>query len=128
MAEGKFFRCNKCGNMVYVTKLAGGQLVCCGEPMEELKPNTTEAAGEKHVPVIERGQHGHVTVKVGEVAHPMTEPHLIEWICVVTGDRASFKYLTPAEEPVAVFGGIPEDQPVTAYAYCNLHGLWSAQA
>ncbi len=96
--------------------------------MEELKPNTTEAAGEKHVPVIERGQHGHVTVKVGEVAHPMTEPHLIEWICVVTGDRASFKYLTPAEEPVAVFGGIPEDQPVTAYAYCNLHGLWSAQA
>ena len=127
MAELTFYRCNKCGNLVMVVDRGACVPTCCGEPMEKLVAGSVDAAAEKHVPFIERDDK-HMVVKVGEVAHPMTEPHLIEWICVVTGDRASFKYLTPAEEPVAVFGGIPEDQPVTAYAYCNLHGLWSAQA
>jgi desulfoferrodoxin-like iron-binding protein len=31
---GQKFRCNICGNEVEVTKAGGGELVCCGEPME----------------------------------------------------------------------------------------------
>jgi desulfoferrodoxin-like iron-binding protein len=31
---GQKFRCNVCGNEVEVTKAGGGELVCCGEPME----------------------------------------------------------------------------------------------
>jgi len=33
---GEKYRCNICGNEVTVTKAGGGELVCCGEPMELL--------------------------------------------------------------------------------------------
>jgi desulfoferrodoxin-like iron-binding protein len=33
---GEKYRCNICGNEVAVTKAGGGELVCCGESMEEL--------------------------------------------------------------------------------------------
>ena len=67
----KFFK-GKCGTVV--TKLF--ETECEGGPLEELIPNTTDAAGEKHVPVISvNGQE--VTVKVGEVAHPMMDAHYI---------------------------------------------------
>ncbi|MFQ5737007.1 MAG: desulfoferrodoxin FeS4 iron-binding domain-containing protein [Thermodesulfobacteriota bacterium] len=32
--EGEKFRCTICGNEVVVTEAGGGELVCCGEPME----------------------------------------------------------------------------------------------
>jgi desulfoferrodoxin-like iron-binding protein len=32
---GEKYRCNICGNEVEVTKAGGGQLVCCGQPMEK---------------------------------------------------------------------------------------------
>jgi desulfoferrodoxin-like iron-binding protein len=32
--EGEKYRCNICGNEVVVTKAGGGELVCCGQPME----------------------------------------------------------------------------------------------
>jgi len=31
---GQRFRCRLCGNEVEVTKVGGGELVCCGEAME----------------------------------------------------------------------------------------------
>jgi len=31
---GERYRCNVCGNEVDVTKVGGGTLVCCGQPME----------------------------------------------------------------------------------------------
>ena len=33
---GQRYRCNVCGNEVLVTKVGGGELVCCNQPMEEL--------------------------------------------------------------------------------------------
>jgi desulfoferrodoxin-like iron-binding protein len=35
--NGEKYRCNVCGNEVLVTKVGGGELVCCGKPMEELR-------------------------------------------------------------------------------------------
>jgi desulfoferrodoxin-like iron-binding protein len=32
---GEKYRCNICENEVRVTKVGGGELVCCGKPMEK---------------------------------------------------------------------------------------------
>jgi len=32
---GEKYRCDICGNEVVVTKVGGGELVCCGAPMEK---------------------------------------------------------------------------------------------
>ena len=50
----KVFKCTKCGNMISYLNKDACDVKCCGETMVEVVPNTTDAAGEKHVPVIER--------------------------------------------------------------------------
>jgi desulfoferrodoxin-like iron-binding protein len=32
--EGQVFRCEICGNVVIVKESGGGELICCGEPMQ----------------------------------------------------------------------------------------------
>jgi len=117
------YQCAVCGNMVEVVRAAGGTLVCCNQPMKLLTENTTDAAQEKHVPVIEKVEGG-VKVKVGSVAHPMTEDHLIEWIELIGGGKACHRRLTPGAAPEAVFP--VEGEQITVRAFCNLHGLWKA--
>ena len=34
---GEEYRCNICGNEVVVIKVGGGELVCCGKPMEKIE-------------------------------------------------------------------------------------------
>ena len=53
------YKCMKCGNIVEVLHGGAGELVCCGEPMKLFRENTTDAAQEKHVPVIEKTEDGH---------------------------------------------------------------------
>ncbi|WP_302609285.1 desulfoferrodoxin family protein [uncultured Mitsuokella sp.] len=123
----RFFLCEKCGNIVGLINDAGGTLSCCGQSMKELIPNTTDAAAEKHVPVITLDREGgEVTVQVGTAAHPMTAEHLIEWIHLVTEKGAQIKHLKAGDAPEAVFKLTGGDKPVAALAYCNLHGLWKA--
>ena len=43
--KAKFYICNHCGNLVTTIHNAGVPLVCCGEKMKELVPNTVEASG-----------------------------------------------------------------------------------
>ena len=52
MGEKKFYICKHCGNMIGMIKSSGVNVVCCGDPMTELKPNTVEASQEKHLPVV----------------------------------------------------------------------------
>ncbi|MDD4307317.1 MAG: desulfoferrodoxin [Thermoplasmata archaeon] len=118
----EIYKCDKCGNIVEVLHNGPGKLVCCGEPMRLLKENTTDAALEKHVPVIEIGLNGTVTVKVGSVAHPMEEKHYIEWIELIADGRSYRKFLKPGEKPEAVF--MCKAEKLSAREYCNLHGLW----
>ena len=94
---------------------------------EVIEPNTTDAAGEKHVPVISVDGNV-VTVTVGEVEHPMLEAHYITWIMLETEQGRQRKTLKPGDRPVAVFALTEGDKPVAAYEYCNLHGLWKAEA
>ena len=122
----KFYRCAHCGNIVAYIHDSGVRAICCGEEMKELIPNTTDAAGEKHVPVIcVDGQA--VTVAVGSVEHPMMDVHYIEWIMLETKQGRQRKALKPGDKPVVVFALVPGDEVVAAYEYCNLHGLWKAE-
>ena len=120
----EIYKCNECGNMVEVVHGGGGNLACCGQDMVLLKENTTDAATEKHVPVIEKTADG-VKVKVGSVAHPMEEKHFIEWVQVILPDGTSCRhFLNPGDAPEFEFKGVSGD--VTAREFCNLHGLWKA--
>ena len=120
MADLTFFRCKKCGSVVVKLNKKGCSPSCCGEPMQELKGNTTDGAKEKHVPDV-KIEGDKIIVQVGSVAHPMAEEHYIEWIYLQTKDGGQFKCLNPGEAPAAEF--IAAD-PVAVWEYCNLHGLW----
>jgi superoxide reductase len=122
----RFFICKLCGNIVGVVKEGGGKLSCCGQAMTELTANTTDAAQEKHVPVITVAGDS-VKVSVGSVTHPMTPEHFIEWIHLETKQGAQMAHLTPDDAPEFVFSLADGDEAVAAYAYCNLHGLWKAE-
>ena len=91
--------------------------------MEELEPNTQDGAHEKHLPVY-KVEGNIVSVKVGEVTHPMLEAHYIEWIVVETNKGFQIKYLKPEQEPKAEFKLAQGETVEAVYAYCNLHGLW----
>lgn len=121
--ELKVLRCKHCGNMVTFLKDAGVPIICCGEPMEEIKANSTDAVQEKHVPAIAK-EDDTIYVRVGSVTHPMLPEHYIEWVACVTADKVEFRYFQPGEEPEAVFNNV-EDGIV--YEYCNIHGLWKAE-
>ncbi len=121
--ELKFFKCEVCGNIVAFIEDHGVPLVCCGKKMTELVPGSVDAATEKHVPVVEVNGNK-VTVSVGEVEHPMAEEHYIGWIVLHTKEGNQRKPLVVGEKPVAEFMICDSDEVLSAYAYCNLHGLW----
>ena len=121
--RSEVYKCEVCGNIVEVLHEGAGELVCCGKPMKLMTENTTDAAKEKHVPVIEKVPGG-VKVKVGSVAHPMEEKHYIEWIELIADGRAYRQFLAPGQAPEAAFP--VEAAQITVREYCNLHGLWKA--
>ncbi len=119
------YKCEACGNIVEVLHAGAGELVCCGQPMKLFPENAVDAAKEKHVPVIEKTATGY-KVKVGSVAHPMEEKHYIEWIELVADGKAYRQFLKPGEAPEAEF--CVQAGSVSAREFCNIHGLWKAEA
>lgn len=119
------YKCQMCGNIVTVLHTGAGKLVCCGKPMDLVAAKTADAGREKHVPVI-AVDGDKVTVKVGEIAHPMEDKHHIEWIELTAGGVVSRRFLNPGEVPEVVFPGAAAG-PLRARSYCNLHGLWEAK-
>ena len=124
MANSRIFVCDGCSTMAMLIQ-GDGQLACCGKEMKALEANTTDASQEKHVPVVQR-EGNRVLVKVGSAAHPMTDAHWIQWIYLQTKRGGQYRHLAPADAPEAAFLVAEDDEPVAAYAYCNLHGLWKA--
>lgn len=122
----KFYICKHCGNIIGLINNAGVPLVCCGEKMAELIPNTTDAASEKHIPVV-LIEGNKVTVKIGSKPHPMTEEHHISWVYIQTEKGGQRKNLDINGEPSVVFSLTDDDKFEIAFAYCNLHGLWKAE-
>ena len=120
----KFYKCRHCGNVVEKVVDSRVPVVCCGEKMEELIPNTVDASNEKHVPVVTLMNENTIKVEVGSVAHPMLPEYHIAFIYVVTengGIKVNLK-----DKPEAVICTCTET-PVAVYEYCNLHGLWKTE-
>ena len=122
----KFYVCKHCKNLVTLLHESGVPMMCCGEKMTELVPGTSDGAFEKHVPAVSVDGNT-VTVKVGEVEHPMLENHYIKWVVLETKNGAQIHYLKPGEKPEAVFALAEGDEAIAAYEYCNLHGLWKKE-
>ena len=123
--EMKFVKCSVCGKIVAMVKETPVPTMCCGKPMQEIVPGTSDGAVEKHVPNF-TVDGDRVYVTVGSQAHPMQPEHYIEWIAVQTKSGNQRKALTPGFEPKAVFALEDGDEVVSVYAYCNLHSLWKA--
>ena len=106
----------------------GEEIIISETPLtigEELTPNTTDGAYEKHIPVISH-QGETVTVRVGSVPHPMLDAHYITLIVLETATGHQVHHLKPGEAPEADFA--VTEPVIAAYEYCNLHGLWKAEA
>ena len=120
----KFYKCNHCGNVIEKVVDSKVPVVCCGEKMVELIPNTVDASNEKHVPVVTRLDDCRIKVEVGSVPHPMTPEHHIAFVYVETengGIRINLK-----NKPEAVVC-VCTEKPIAVYEYCNLHGLWKTE-
>ena len=117
------YKCGICGNVAEVVHAGGGDMSCCGAPMDLLEENSVDAAQEKHVPVVKKVDGG-FKVTVGSVDHPMADDHFIEWIELIAGGSSYRQFLNPGDVPHATF--LVAAESAEARAYCNLHGLWKS--
>ena len=119
----KFLICKHCGNLVEMIEDSSANITCCGEVMEEIVANTTEAATEKHIPVYTENEN-EVTITVGETIHPMEDNHYIKWINVETNKGHYHFNLKPGMDPTVKFRKDATENILRIFSYCNLHGLW----
>lgn len=117
----EIYKCSVCGNIVEVLIVGGGELVCCGKPMELLEAKTQDQGLEKHVPVIEKTTNG-IKVKIGEIPHPMEQEHYIQFIEIIADGQVYRQELEPGQAPEAEF--CIQAEKIIAREYCNIHGLW----
>ena len=121
--EQMFYICEHCGNIIAKVRDSGVPVICCGQPMTQIVPGTSDGAYEKHVPVY-TVEGNIVTVTVGAVEHPMVDVHYIEWISLQTSSGNQRKVLKPGDAPKACFAICEGDEVEAVFAYCNLHSLW----
>lgn len=125
----ELYRCEICGNLVQVIIAGGGELVCCGQPMTLIKPNTVEDASlEKHIPVLRTTDNNGLEIQVGSVLHPMDDDHYIMFIESISEDRnhVYLEYLHPGQEAkIELEKRIGKEK---ALAFCNIHGLWEGES
>jgi superoxide reductase len=129
MELNHMYKCGDCGSVyeAVVKCNCAGRCApsCCGQEMKLLSENTVDAAKEKHVPVITKVDGGY-KVAVGAVPHPMTPEHWIAAIELIADGQVLRQTLSPTDKPEAVF--MTKATKVKAREYCNLHGLWTAEA
>lgn len=121
----RFLVCEHCKNIVSLVRDCGVPIYCCGEKMKEMENGVSGASKEKHVPVYEK-ENGKVSVSVGEISHPMTENHFIEWICLETDKAIQFKKLKPNMPPKAEFLIFEDEEIRKIYSFCNEHSLFNS--
>ncbi len=120
MAESRFYICKHCKNIVGLIHGKGENLYCCEDEMTHLEPH--EEMDGKHGPKVTVNENA-VTVDVGHIPHPMTSEHRISWIYLQTDRGGHRKCLEDENDPGATFL-LCDEKPRSAYAYCNMHGLW----
>ena len=119
----EIYKCEICGNVIEIIGEGQGQLVCCGENMKLLESMTEETMEEKHKPVFEIKE-DNIKIKIGEIPHPMTKEHHIDFIEAISLDEKYLyrKYLNADE--AAGFQFYCKTNKMKARELCNVHGLW----
>lgn len=125
MKELTLYRCQICGNLICMLEDSGAVPECCGTEMTRITANTEDAAVEKHVPVTRR-EGVNVQAFVGELPHPMTPQHHISMIFLLTSGGVYMRRLDPGDTAEAIFSIRPDEEVISVYARCNLHGLWKS--
>lgn len=121
MSKTKFYICDKCGETLIGD--ISSTINCCGGEVKQVLPNVTDAAKQKHIPKVDVNGDD-VQVVVGEIEHPMTDEHSIQFIYLETEKGGQMKKLN-VDDGVKVDFTLNNDKLIAVYAYCNLHGLWS---
>ncbi|MCI8454595.1 MAG: desulfoferrodoxin [Lachnospiraceae bacterium] len=119
----RFIQCPDCHGIALV--IYGEGDAGCGS-YDKLHANTTEAAVEKHLPVV-KVKKDMVEARIGENDHPMEDGHHITWVYVETTRGGQLRLLKPGDKPVAQFTMSDGERPLAVYEYCNLHGLWKVE-
>lgn len=122
MKELVLKKCKNCGAVVKVFKDCTCNdcgIKCCDEEMITIKPNSVDAAVEKHVPTYEVKDD---TLNV-VVNHVMDEDHFIEWIAFVSDKKEECVYFNPGDNCKATF----KYSKGILYSYCNKHSLWMSE-
>lgn len=125
----QLYRCEICGNLVQVILAGGGELVCCGQPMQLVQGKIEEESlTEKHVPVFTVNEDGKDTVQVGTILHPMNDDHYIMFIETISEDKnhMQLQYLHPGQEAKMILEN--KIGKTKAIEFCNLHGLWEGES
>jgi len=122
----EIYKCQICGNIVEIVHTGAGELICCNQAMKNNIAGTVDASKEKHIPVLSKDcSCSDICIKVGDVPHPMTEDHYIEWIEYIADGVSSTHYLKPGDNPQTCFN--TTNSSFTVREYCNLHGLWETK-
>lgn len=128
MKELSIYYCETCKNVIEVVNTNPTvKLQCCGVDMKKIVANTTDAATEKHLPVV-NVEDSSLFVQVGEVMHSMTEEHYISNIYVLDDlGNLQKQVLSSSDNPEVSFDISPKAKKIKVYSYCNLHGLWKTE-
>ena len=120
-----FVKCDKCGSILGMFVKGEGEV--CSPDILKIPVQTEGEKSPKHKPVVEIDGNN-LTVKVGEAAHPMDDDHYIQFVAVEAGSELYAKCFKPGEAAEATFTvGADKAADAVAYAFCNLHGLWSSE-
>ena len=93
------------------------------ENLKNLKANTTDAAVEKHVPVVTQ-EGNKITVAVSSVEHPMLPEHYIMGVYIETKNGGQLHKFQPGDTPKATFTLADGDEFVAAYEYTWITRLY----
>ena len=122
----KFYRCNECGNLFLTLVDPSVTPVCCGDEMIRLEACNSGSGEESHVPIIDI-EGNKALIRVGRHTHPMAAEHRIEWVAVTDGKRIDIQKLELTTTPMVDFTIRGGETNLKAYAFCNIHGLWSSR-
>lgn len=121
-----YYKCDTCGRVVAELEGGAGILECCKTPMRKIEPKRDDSKDlkEKHLPTYVRKK-DKIIVKVGNILHPSTKDHYIEWVSIVTNKGVYVKQLTSKDKPEVTFN-VDEDEDIEEISsYCNLHALYT---
>lgn len=119
----QIYRCEVCGNVVEMERAGAGVLVCCGKEMVLEEENRDMTNAQKHIPVIIDSPDG-LKIVIGEILHPMTEEHHIEWVQVITPYGEIRRRVQLGEEPIIYLPFLGKDDVLGIRSYCNVHGMY----